>query len=194
MFCRMRKQLNDKHSCLEGSTERSHPTASARFFTLHYSLFTYHSQAKATVSAALPADIPPKIQKQKTMKKIFAIIASAMMIMGCNAQNEKFKSLTVDEYEKAIRDTAVVRLDVRTAEEFAEGHIKDALNIDVLKADFEKKAIATLPKKKTIAINCRSGKRSKKAAMILAAKGYKIIELDEGYNGWVAAGKKTVKK
>ena len=30
--------------------------------------------------------------------------------------------------------------------------------------------------------------------MILAAKGYKIIELDEGYNGWVAAGKKTVKK
>ena len=128
------------------------------------------------------------------MKKIFAIIASAMMIMGCNAQNEKFKSLTVDEYEKAIRDTAVVRLDVRTAEESAEGHIKNALNIDVLKADFEKKAIATLPKKKTIAINCRSGKRSKKAAMILAAKGYKIIELDEGYNGWVAAGKKTVKK
>ena len=117
-----------------------------------------------------------------------------MMIMGCNAQNEKFKSLTVDEYEKTIRDTAVVRLDVRTAEEFAEGHIKNALNIDVLKADFEKKAIATLPKKKTIAINCRSGKRSKKAAMILAAKGYKIIELDEGYNGWVAAGKKTVKK
>lgn len=138
---------------------------------------------------------PPIYKKQKkTMKKIFAIIASAMMIMGCNAQNEKFKSLTVDEYEKAIRDTAVVRLDVRTAEEFAEGHIKNALNIDVLKADFEKKAIATLPKKKTIAINCRSGKRSKKAAMILAAKGYKIIELDEGYNGWVAAGKKTVKK
>ena len=43
-----------------------------------------------------------------------------------------------------IADTDVVRLDVRTADEYAEGHIDNAINIDVLKNDFESKATATL--------------------------------------------------
>lgn len=112
-------------------------------------------------------------------------------IFSCKAQDKGFVSLSVDKYEKAISDTAnVIRLDVRTEEEFKEGHIANAINIDVLKSDFESKATATLPKSKTIAINCRSGKRSKNAAKILVKNGYKVIELDSGYNGWVAAGKK----
>ncbi|MDO4497300.1 MAG: rhodanese-like domain-containing protein, partial [Bacteroidales bacterium] len=36
-------------------------------------------------------------------------------------------------------------------------------------------------------------KRSKNAAEILVKNGFKVIELDPGYNGWVAAGKKAVK-
>ena len=82
-------------------------------------------------------------------------------LSSCQAQNKGYKSLSADDYEKAIADTAVIRLDVRTAEEFANGHIRGAINIDVLKSDFEQKAAATLPKSKTIAVNCRSGKRSK---------------------------------
>lgn len=113
------------------------------------------------------------------------IITMLCSLFGCSAQTEGFKSLTVKEYAKAIEDTVIVRLDVRTAEEFAEGHIAKTLNIDVLKNDFESKAVAMLPKNHIIAVNCRSGKRSKNAARILVKNGFKVIELDGGYNDWV---------
>ena len=119
------------------------------------------------------------------MKRLLGIITMLCSLFGCSAQTEGFKSLTVKEYAKAIEDTAIVRLDVRTAEEFAEGHIAKTLNIDVLKNDFESKAVAMLPKNHIIAINCRSGKRSKNAARILVKNGFKVIELDGGYNDWV---------
>lgn len=121
------------------------------------------------------------------------ILTMLCSFLGCNAQTDRFKSLSVEEYAKAIEDTTVFRLDVRTAEEYADGHIEGTLNIDVLKSDFEKNVLATLPKDKTIAVNCRSGKRSKNAARILVKIGFKVIELDSGYNGWVGDGKPIVK-
>lgn len=120
---------------------------------------------------------------------IMGILTMLCSLYGCSsAQTEGFTSLTVEEYAKAIEDTTIVRLDVRTAEEYADGHIANTINIDVLKDDFESKAKATLPKDKVIAVNCRSGKRSKNAAAILVKNGFKVIELDDGYNGWVNKG------
>lgn len=121
--------------------------------------------------------------------RIMGIMTMLCAMLGCKAQNEGYRSLTVEEYESAIADTAVIRLDVRTAKEFADGHIHGAQNIDVLKDDFEQRATASLPKDKTIAVNCRSGKRSKNAAEILVRNGYTVIELDAGFNGWASAGK-----
>ena len=128
-----------------------------------------------------------------TMKRFMGILTMLCALIGCNAQNEGFKSLSVEEYAKAIEDTTIVRLDVRTAEEYAEGHIEKTLNIDVLKSDFEKIAVAALPKNKTIAVNCRSGKRSKNAARVLVKNGFKVIELDAGYNGWTSKGMPVTK-
>ena len=126
------------------------------------------------------------------------IIMATIGLASCQTQNRSigngFKSLSVSAYEKAISRKDVVRLDVRTSAEFAEGHIENAINIDVLKSDFEEKATAVLPKDKTIAVNCRSGKRSKTAAGILVKNGYKVIELAEGYTGWTNAGKKVVRQ
>lgn len=123
-----------------------------------------------------------------------SILASIFSFLGCRAQSEEaFKSVKVDEFETVIADTAVVRLDVRTAEEYAEGHISGALNIDVLGTDFTEKAVEFLPAGRTIALYCRSGRRSKRAAEILSSRGYKVVELDTGYNGWVNAGKTVVK-
>lgn len=128
------------------------------------------------------------------IKTIFmGIFTSIIGLFSCKAQTEEFKSLEVAEFEKAIADTNVVRLDVRTPEEYIDGHIDGAANIDVLSEDFEEKACAELPKDKTIALYCRSGRRSKKAAGILAKHGYKIIELNTGYLGWTGAGKDVVK-
>ena len=126
--------------------------------------------------------------------RIMGILSMLCSLIGCNAQSEGFKSLSVEEYAKAIEDTTIVRLDVRTAEEYADGHIENTLNIDVLKDDFQEEALRILPKDKTIAVNCRSGKRSKNAAKILVKNGYKVIELDEGYNGWVSKGMPVTKQ
>lgn len=114
------------------------------------------------------------------MKTLFATIILAG-IFSCQYHNPAFKSVSVEAYERIIADSSVVRLDVRTAKEFAEGHIPNAVNIDVLQPNFIKKALATIPRNQTIAVNCRSGKRSKTAADLLAKKGYKVVELDSGF-------------
>ena len=112
------------------------------------------------------------------------LFCSLLGLFGCQAQSSKYKTVGVDEFATIIADTTVVRLDVLTANEYAEGHIDGAINIDVLGADFESKALQTLPKEKMIALYCRSGNRSKRAAKILADKGYQVVELSTGYMGW----------
>lgn len=126
------------------------------------------------------------------MKTLFATIILAG-IFSCQYHNPAFKSVSVEAYERIIADSSVVRLDVRTAKEFAEGHIPNAVNIDVLQPNFIKKALATIPRNRTIAVNCRSGKRSKTAADLLAKKGYKVVELDFGFKGWITDGNYIVK-
>ena len=130
--------------------------------------------------------------------KIFlmGIISMLGSLTGCKAteQSGEFRSVPVDEFEKVISDPAVVRLDVRTAGEYAEGHLAEAPCIDVLNNDFEVRAREVLPQGKTIALYCRSGNRSKKAAQILAAAGYDVVELESGYKGWTDAGRPVTRE
>ena len=128
------------------------------------------------------------------MRKIFMIISAVLCnLLGCTAQQQNFESLDVEAFEKVISDTSVVRLDVRSIDEYASGHIAKAINIDVMKDDFKTKATSLLPKDKTIALYCRSGRRSKKAAGILVENGYKVIELNSGISGWINAQKDIVR-
>lgn len=124
---------------------------------------------------------------------VMGIIAALCGMFGCKAQTQDSRSVDVEEFEKVIADTAIVRLDVRTAEEFAAGHIEGTSNIDVLQESFETEALKALPKEKTIALYCRSGRRSKQAAAILSKNGYKVVELATGYLGWTGAGKPVAK-
>lgn len=127
------------------------------------------------------------------MKTLFATIILAGLL-SCQSSKPGFRSVSVDEFQHLIADSSVIRLDVRTAKEFDEGHIPNAVNIDVLQPDFLHKVLSSLPRKRTIAVNCRSGKRSKKAAELLAKKGYKVVELDTGFNGWLEEGKEVTKE
>ena len=102
--------------------------------------------------------------------------------LGCKAAD--FRSVDAETFAHVIEDTTVVRLDVRTANEYAQGHIPNALLIDVTQADFMQKAEQLLPKDQTIALYCRSGRRSKTAATQLAKHGYQVIELNTGFNSW----------
>lgn len=129
------------------------------------------------------------------MKNIFLTFATMILgLAGCTAQSDKFTSINVTEFEKVTTDANVILLDVRTALEYREGHLSGAINADVLRDDFLAQASLMLPKDKTVALYCRSGKRSKKAAQILSDNGYKVIELSTGYNGWTQAGKEVSKQ
>lgn len=105
-----------------------------------------------------------------------------------------FRSVTVDEFEKVMTDTSTLVLDVRMPVEYEQGHLPGTdYNIDVLEDNFSQEALRLLPKDKTIALYCRSGNRSKKAAGILSENGYQVIELANGFLGWYDAGKPVEK-
>ncbi len=110
---------------------------------------------------------------------------------NCGGQN--FRSVNAADFEQFVKQPDVIVLDSRTAQEDADGHIRNAVNIDVKADDFEQKAIASLDKSKTIAVYCRSGRRSKIAAATLAKNGFTVVELDCGILCWTSAGKEVVK-
>lgn len=114
-------------------------------------------------------------------------------LFSCQQKAGNFKSIPVDEFATLIADPEVQRLDVRTVAEYSEGHIPGSVNVNVLDKEFEKVAGDVLQKDKPVALYCRSGKRSKQAANILSEKGYKVYELDKGFNAWQEAGKSTEK-
>ena len=84
-------------------------------------------------------------------------------------------------------------VDVRTPNEYSQGHIPQSINIDVLDNGFATKVDSTLIKDKPVAVYCRSGQRSKRAAAILVKKGFTVYELDKGYISWQQANKKITK-
>ena len=128
------------------------------------------------------------------MKRITLTLIMGFSFFGLFGQTSKFKTVDVKEFEKFISDTTVSILDVRTPAEHAEGFIPGThFNIDVLEDTYTKIATETLSKDKPVALYCRSGNRSKKAARILAEKGYQVVELGTGFRGWAAAGKDIAK-
>ena len=104
-----------------------------------------------------------------------------------------FESLNVEDFDALIQDEGMQRLDVRTLAEYSEGHIAKTININVMDDSFSSMADSLLQKDRPVAVYCRSGKRSKKAAAILSKKGYKVFELDKGFNSWQEAGKEIEK-
>ncbi|CAK7034034.1 MAG: Thiosulfate sulfurtransferase GlpE [Bacteroides fragilis] len=114
-------------------------------------------------------------------------------LFSCQQSKGDFKTVPVKEFVSLIEDASVQRLDVRTMAEYSEGHIPGTININVLDDSFAVMADSTLQKDKPVALYCRSGKRSKKAAAILSEKGYKVYELDKGFNAWQEAGEKVEK-
>jgi rhodanese-related sulfurtransferase len=87
----------------------------------------------------------------------------------------------------------LVVLDVRTPEEFAEGHIAGAKNIDFKGSDFEAR-LGELDRSKPYLVHCRSGARSGQSMASFEKLGFEnIIHLNTGFNGWQEAGQPVEK-
>ena len=122
----------------------------------------------------------------KIMKRLLIIAMSLFSFLGLRAAD--FQSVDVKEFARVLQQDNTFLLDVRTEKEYAEGHLKGSVCIDVTQANFLAKAEKQLPKDKTIALYCRSGRRSKKAAELLANAGYRVVELSTGFLGWQSCG------
>ena len=122
------------------------------------------------------------------MKKIVScLLAMLGLTSACGQQN--FENTDIQGFSKLMTNPEVVLLDVRTEVEYAEEHIEGAVLIDQKQDDFMEKAKTMLPIDKTIAVYCRSGRRSANAAGKLADVGYKCVNLKGGIMAWKEAGK-----
>ena len=79
-------------------------------------------------------------------------------------------------------------IDVRTPEEFAQGHLENAVNIDYHSAAFSDE-IKTLDKNRTYLIYCRTGARSGQALGLMAVLQFaEVYNISGGITAWQAAG------
>ena len=121
------------------------------------------------------------------MKSPFIIFFSSLLIMfiACHQYDVDVHNLSVNQFEKQMR--ALLNhciIDVRTPEEYKEGHIHNAININVDNADFETQ-IQKLNKNKSFLVYCRSGRRSNNAIQKMIKLGfYKVYNLDGGIIAW----------
>ena len=101
------------------------------------------------------------------------------------AQGQQPKQVTSKEAAKMLKsDKSLVVLDVRTAEEFNNGHIKGANNIDIRQPDAFVK-IDKLDRNTRYIVHCRTNHRSKIAVDHMVQSGFKnIIQITDGFNGW----------
>ncbi len=124
------------------------------------------------------------------MKKVITcLLATFGLTTACVQAN--YDNIDVLGFASLTEETDVIVLDVRTAEEYAEGHIAGAVNIDQGEDDFLEQAKSRLSAEKRIAVYCRSGRRSAKASGKLSDAGYRCINLKGGIKAWEKAGMPT---
>ncbi len=134
-------------------------------------------------------------------KKLFALILPICLVLGgCGAASGgaadgsaaseseaaagSFAMVSQEEAQELMEtEEGYIILDVRTQEEFAEGHIPGA--VCVPNEEIGTDPVEELPDKdQLILVYCRSGNRSKQAAQKLAAQGYTNIVEFGGINTW----------
>ena len=145
------------------------------------------------------------------MKPIYFLLAGAFAFTACNsnastaetsqlsaleqpqnASQNGPKTLKSAEAKKLIETQKdLVILDVRTPEEFAGGHLKNAQLLNKYDPDFEAK-LKALDRNKTYLVYCAVGGRSAKAVALMQEKGFaQVYNCEEGYEDLKKAGVET---
>ena len=126
------------------------------------------------------------------------LLVLGMATAGCQAQNTPKEVVNIDvnvaDFE-LIMDTIPngLLLDVRTDNEFAQGHLRGAQQIDFYRDDFAD-ALEKLDKNQPVFIYCRSGNRSGKAAKQMKAMGFSAVyNLEGGIGAWSKRNKPVAK-
>lgn len=114
-------------------------------------------------------------------------LTTALLALAMTTTAFAAGTVSPEQVAQQIKDpkTAPFVLDVRTPEEFAEGHVPGAKNIPV--AEIAERA-AEVPKDRPVVVYCRSGARVKRANAILRERGYaNLVEMEGSMLAWDAA-------
>jgi len=140
--------------------------------------------------------IPPTLRH--TLSALLLAGAVILGLVGCGSgaattATGGATALDVAAFGERVSTEGMVTIDVRTAAEFAEGHLTDAVNVDVESPDFAQQ-IDTLDHQAAYAVYCRSGNRSAQALAIMQAAGFTdVAHLLGGIAAWQAAGGTVVR-
>jgi len=126
------------------------------------------------------------LTKKQSMKNLLILFIVVFVQASCGQSTETTRS--AEKFKEEIANPDVILLDVRTPEEFAEGHLENSINLNYNDADFASK-VDSLDKKKQYEIYCRSGKRSGASVKLMQEKGIKNVhDLQGGILEWEAKG------
>lgn len=122
-------------------------------------------------------------------RKVINCLIFLLAVSSCNINGQKYKTISVADFDEKMHETNIQLVDVRTPEEYAEKHLKDAVNMNFNGDDFIE-IISRLDKTKPVLVYCLSGGRSAKAAALISKKGCsEVYNLDGGILAWTAAGR-----
>jgi rhodanese-related sulfurtransferase len=112
------------------------------------------------------------------MRKMFAVATMTALLVGVSACSSSDTQSSVDSTVVDVQLVPASKvIDVRTAEEFTEGHVKGARNLSLLNGDFEKE-LANLDKDVAYSVYCRSGNRSGQAVELMRNAGFtNVVDL-----------------
>ena len=127
----------------------------------------------------------------KRLRPLFLLAAVLALVAGAcgGSTTSAIDLVSAPDAASIIGDNpGAVILDVRTPEEFNEGHIAGAVNIDFYAADFADR-IAMLDRNQDYVLYCRSGNRSGETAELMTTLEFTAVdEIDGGILAWTAAG------
>ena len=124
--------------------------------------------------------------------KAMSLFTALLGVLSC-ASGTPVTNLDVEAFDAKAADPAVFLVDVRTPDEYADGHLRGAANIDFEAPDFLERFTSACPKETPVAVYCRSGRRSADAAKKLSKAGFDVTNLLDGYVAWQSAGKPVTK-
>ena len=130
----------------------------------------------------------------RILKSVILVVLSAFLFASCVSKNintvevtdmkKTYVNITPEQAKEIIdNETGYVILDVRTEEEFSQGHIPGAILIPDYEISEKAESVLT-DKNQTLLVYCRSGRRSKLAAQALADLGYTDIREFGGIIDW----------
>jgi thioredoxin 1 len=146
------------------------------------------------------------MQVMRTLTKILGVLCILSCLMhSCKPTTPKKETsiaqekadpekLNINEFQAQLEATPNAQLvDVRTPEEYKEGHLKGAVNMNYQGNQFVDE-VATLDKSKPVFVYCHSGGRSKEACRFMSNQGFKkIYDMEDGMSAWLHYNKPVEK-